>query len=74
MMSRNLEMVPVVSSSLSAVGHDGGADELHVQFKNGSRYVYSGVSAEKHGALIAADSVGKHFAANIRKKYPARRL
>lgn len=73
-MSKSFEMTPVVSSSLSAVGHDAGVDELHVQFKNGTRYVYSGVSAEKHAALISADSIGKHFAANIRQQHSARRL
>ena len=73
-MSKAFEMVPVSSSSLSAVGHDAGADELHVEFKTGVRYVYSGVSAEKHSALISADSVGKHFASNIRTRYPARKL
>jgi len=67
-------MVPVASSSLSAVGHDAAANELHVEFKTGVRYVYSGVSAEKHAALIAADSIGKHFTSNIRQLHPARKL
>jgi hypothetical protein len=73
-MPKHFEMLPVTSSSISALGHDAGADELHVQFKNGTRYVYSGVSAEKHASLLGAESISKHFGAHIRTKYPARKL
>lgn len=57
---------PVKSSNISAIGHDPETKTLHVAFSNGTRYVYHDVDAEKHAALMKADSVGSHFHAHIR--------
>lgn len=61
-------LVPVKSSNIAAVGyHDG---KLHVQFKGGGKvYVYAGVPADVHMAMMASDSVGRFLAANIKGKY-----
>ena len=61
-----VEMNPVVSSNISAIGHDPANAELHVHFKDGSKYIYPGVSAEKHDALSQAESIGSHFSKHIR--------
>lgn len=60
-----IKLEPVKSSNIDAIGHDSVNDELHIQFKTGGTFVYPGVSAEKHAALIGADSVGKHFRNSI---------
>jgi KTSC domain len=61
-----IELVPVESSNVAGVGHDPAADELHVRFKSGPTvYVYSNVTAEKHQALMSADSIGGHGHGNI---------
>lgn len=60
-------LTPVTSSNLRAVGYDAGARELWVEFVNGSVYVYEGVPAEVHAALMAAPSHGKYFDAEVKK-------
>lgn len=61
-----VEMKPVKSSNISAVGFDPETKELHVAFSNGTRYVYHDVDADKHQKLMSADSVGGHFHAHIK--------
>lgn len=57
---------PVVSSNIQAIGHDPRTNELVVEFKNGSRYSYPNVTTAQFEAFKAAESAGKHFAANIK--------
>ena len=56
-----IDLVPVQSSNIRAVGHDPEANELHVEFKNGGKYVYHAISADQHKALIGAKSIGSHL-------------
>jgi hypothetical protein len=44
-----------------------------VKFKSGATYIYSGVDAAKHQALLGAESIGTHFQQQIRDKHLARR-
>jgi hypothetical protein len=67
-------MKPVTSKNILAVGHDPEANELHVHFKDGSKYKIHDVDAEKHGALMDADSIGSHFAKVIRPHHKATKL
>lgn len=68
------EMVPVpASSNIRAIGYDAAAQELHVEFKNGGRYVYSRVPPEKHRALMSAESKGSHLHAHIKGVHPHRK-
>lgn len=60
-MGISMNVVPVQSSNILAVGHDPQANELHVKFKNGGEYVYHGVDAAQHTELMAAPSVGSHL-------------
>lgn len=66
-------MTPVKSSNIAAIGHDPKTNELHVKFKTGATHIYSGVSAEKHAALLAAESIGSHFHHNIRNQHESRK-
>lgn len=56
-----MKMTPVTSSNIAAIGYDLTCTELVVQFKNGKTFYYLEVSPEEHAALMAAESVGKHF-------------
>lgn len=62
------DMTPVKSSNIAAVGHDPHTSELTVEFKNGGRYIYHGISADQHAALMKADSIGSHLHKYIKSK------
>lgn len=64
-----MERTPVASSNIASVGHDPETNTLEVEFKNGGVYQYEGVSADEHGALASADSIGSHFHKNIKSRY-----
>ena len=69
-----MEMKTVTSSQIHAVGYDPDTRRLHVQFHRyenkqrfpGPVYEYHGISPETHAALTGAESIGKHFGANIK--------
>lgn len=69
-----MEMQEVKSSTIAHVGYDDETKVLTVRFRSGGVYVYADVSTEAHQALMSAESVGKHFQANIRDKYVTRKL
>ncbi len=64
----------VESSNISRVRHDPVKNALEVEFKTGARYRYDGVTAEAHGKLVNAESVGGHFAERVRGLYRGVRL
>lgn len=64
----------VASSAIASLGHDAKTNTLHVEFASGRVYAYSGVSADEHKALAAADSIGAHFNEHIRPHFAARSL
>jgi hypothetical protein len=47
---------------------------LTIEFRNGSIYEYRGVPAELHAGLMQAALHGCYFSANIRNRYPYRRI
>lgn len=64
----------VDSTCVSKVEHDGGS-KLGVTFKkSGAQYEYNGPSKTTASRMVAANSVGKFFNANIRDKYPFKKL
>lgn len=56
-----MEMIPVTSSNLAAVGYDQESFLLKVQFNNGRIYEYYSVSKEVHEGLMNAPSKGTYF-------------
>lgn len=62
-----IEMKPVESSWIAAVGHDPETDHLHVLLVNGKVYVHAGIAAAEHEALMAAESIGAHYNAHIKE-------
>lgn len=69
-----MEMKPVKSSTLKEVGYDAQSKTLAVTFKNGGTYHYPNVPEHEHARLLAAPSLGGHFAQHIRPVYKGKRL
>ena len=60
-----MEMIPVESSNIESVGHDG-RETLRVTFKGSGSYDYVGVTEEEFFGLVNAPSVGKAYNALTR--------
>jgi KTSC domain len=56
-----VKMTPVESSAVASIGHDPELNELHVNYKNGGRYIFPDVTADHHTELLKAQSIGKHL-------------
>lgn len=61
-----MDRQPVTSSLIKSIGYANG--EMHIEFNNGRVYAYTGPKVEEHyKGLMAAESIGKHFGANVRR-------
>lgn len=70
----SVQMHPVKSSNIDAIGYDAAAKELHVKFKSGGVHAYADVPMDKYIALKTAPSIGKHFHAHVRDKHKSRKV
>lgn len=66
--------VPVQSSDLKSVGYNPETLQLEIEFHSGGVYVYNGVPAHVHAALMNAPSLGRYFAQNIKNQYAFSKL
>lgn len=66
-MQTNMNLVE--SSIIAAIGYDGLAKILHVQFKTGLTYLYFNVPINVYDEIFTAPSQGSYFSKNIRGKY-----
>lgn len=64
-----IDLVPVESSNLKAVGYDPATGTLYVSFRSGHLYRYEGVPLKVYQDLLTGDSPGAYFAGLIRNKY-----
>jgi len=64
----------VDSSAIRAIDYDRPHRRLSVTFMSGERYEYRRVPGEVHRAFVEADSKGRFFQAQIRDRYPYRKL
>jgi hypothetical protein len=69
-----MERKSVSSSNLSSIGYDPTTRTLEIEFNSGAIYQYSGVPEPKYEALMNAASIGSHFAAHFRDRYPTTRI
>lgn len=61
-----LKLTRVASSALHSVAYDAEKKSLHVRFaEGGNTYEYPDVTQEQHDALMAAESMGRHFRQHI---------
>src|SRR5579872_5340727 len=68
-----VELTPVTSSNLAAVGYDPSTGQLQIRFRNGREYVYQ-VPFSIYQGLMAASSKGRYFSFWIRWRYRGRRI
>jgi hypothetical protein len=61
-----MEMQPVKSSNVRAVGYDEENKTLTVEFRSGGIYQYPGVPPEMYADLLAAESVGRFVSQVVR--------
>jgi hypothetical protein len=64
-----MELMPVSSSNLAAVGYDRYAAVLVVQFLNGAVYEYYGVPTAAYAGLLQASSKGHFLATQIKGRF-----
>lgn len=64
-----MNMIPVVSTNLSAVGYDAIAKTLVIAFYHGGVYEYYGVPKSEYTGLLESESKGKYFHAHIKDVY-----
>ena len=57
---------PIKSSNLASTAYDPVRKVLGVTFKSGRKFEYPAVSPEQHAEMMAAESIGSHFAKHIR--------
>ena len=69
-----MERVAVTSSTIASIGYDHGTSTLEVEFKGGTIYAYGGVPAAIHAAMMRADSHGKYLNAEVKDRFPCRRV
>lgn len=62
-----MKRTPVQSSNLASIGYDSTTQELEVEFKNNTIYVYSNVPDSVHKGLMSASSHGEYFDKNVKK-------
>lgn len=76
-----IEMLPVDSSQIAAIGHNADNSTLAIQFKGrngpGSVYHYQNVDAEAFEQFAASESIGSHFYKHIKPhadKFPFQKM
>lgn len=69
-----IELHPVESSNIEAVGHDPATNTLRIRFKSGGTYDYADVTAKKHQEMLSAESLGQHFHRQIRGRHKFTKL
>ena len=52
-----MNMIPVKSSAVKAIGHAG--DTLEIEYASGGRYRLEGVTAGQFESLLASESIGR---------------
>jgi KTSC domain len=68
-----MNLVPLVSSNLAAVGYDPAIGEMQIEFRSGRVYVYR-VPYTVYEGLMSAGSKGRYFSYYIRWRYWGRRI
>ena len=57
------------SSAVARVAYEESRQQLHVEFRDGSVYVYLGVTATVYRELLTAESQGGYFNRKIRNAF-----
>lgn len=67
-----VDLTPVESSNIAAVGYDAATRVLTIKFKGGGTWDYHGVAPHLHAEMMNVHgSIGKYFHARIRGAHKA---
>ena len=69
-----MEREPVTSSNIASIGYEPDSETLEIEFKTSAIYQYFNVPLFVHERLMAANSVGIFFNAEIKNAYPCSKL
>jgi hypothetical protein len=69
-----MEMLPVRSETLKAIGYDPDTETLRISFKSGGVYEYANVPESRFDGLRNASSKGGYFHRYIKDKYRTRKI
>ena len=69
-----IQMEPVESSNLAALGYDPDKLILAVRFKHGDTYHYGSVTLDVMSEFYTALSKGQYFSLNIKGKFPGQKM
>lgn len=69
-----MDMIPVSSSNLSAVGYDAASRTLCIRFIKGGTYAYYDVPESVFSGLMGAGSKGSYHKAYIKNSFSYRRI
>lgn len=69
-----MNMIPVSSSNLAAVGYDEKSKTLFITFHKSGTYAYDNVPESVYRGLMAAGSKGQYHKAYIKHSFPYRHL
>ena len=65
-----MEMIPVRSRAIRAVGYDAHSMQMRILFKQGRTYDFCRVPVQIYRGLMDASSKGTYYNDYIRDKYP----
>lgn len=68
-MHSSVPMRQVTSSHINAIGHDKTTNELHVEYKNGSKVKFKDVDADKARIIMNSGSIGKALHQHVRGQH-----
>lgn len=70
-----IEMIPVRSSNLRAIGYDKKSKVLRIQFHDrGAIYDYQDVPAQVYSLMMLSNSVGTFFSEAVKPNFKATRV
>lgn len=69
-----IELIPVSSSNISAIGYDESQNILQIEFNNGRLYEYYAVPPYVFNEFLGASSKGTYANQNIYKNYSQSQL
>lgn len=69
MTRKSIPMKQVHSTHIHSIGHDPSANELHVEYKNGGKFVYKDVDSAKAKMVMGGHSIGSAMHQHIRGQH-----
>lgn len=72
-----IQLEPVKSSQVEAIGYDAPTKTMRVRFKAGDTYDYQNVSGQIHAQIVSAPSIGRAINQTLKKNpkaYPFRKI